>query len=231
MRDPRDSQSDPVVRGGSARPSREALQQALQALRGGADGAPLSSEALTDLARRAGVTDSAQIAELGRMIGAQPVGTPGGAPRQPQHVLFLLADGECALPAGAVQGVERLGEVAAVPNTAPWVLGVVQVWGTIISVVDLRRFFDLPPEPPTPRNRVLVVSQREMTIGFVVDAVTEMRSLVGATNVGVDRGSVPGWALPYAQAALQVERRVVALLDPERLLFGDKVQHYRADVP
>ena len=47
----------------------------------------------------------------------------------PQHIVFLLGDIACALPAATVQGVERLGDIASVPNTVPWVLGIVHSIG------------------------------------------------------------------------------------------------------
>jgi purine-binding chemotaxis protein CheW len=156
------------------------------------------------------------------------MGLGAGAPAVPQHIFFVLGDDECALPASAVQGVERISDITCVPNTAPWVLGVVQVWGAIVSVVDLRRFVGMPPVPPTPRTRLLVVTQRDMTIGFVVDAVTEMRPL-GEVVVGPLDARTPAWAAPYAQGRIQLEGHTATLLIPERLLFGDKIHQYRAD--
>jgi purine-binding chemotaxis protein CheW len=152
----------------------------------------------------------------------------GGA--VPQHIFFLVGDAEFALPASSVQSVERLGEIAKVPNTAPWILGVVQVWGNIVSVVDFRQFVGLPAQPVTIRSRLLVVSHREMTIGFVIDAVTEMRPLGGVVPGPVDGRTTPGWATAFAQGSIQIEGHVVTLLDPDRLLFGDKIHRYRADV-
>ena len=72
--------------------------------------------------------------------------------------------------------VERLGDVTPVPNTVDWVVGVVQLRGSIISVVDLAAFLGLGRTVPTARTRLLVIAQRGMTIGLVVDAVLEMRA-------------------------------------------------------
>jgi purine-binding chemotaxis protein CheW len=211
-------------------PSRqaEALQQALRSLSGQAvaGNAPLTPEALADLARRAGLNGGGQASNLARMIGM--AAAPTDTAQMPQHVVFALGDVECALPTEAVQAVERVGDVAAVPNTASWVLGIVHLHGTIVSVVDLRAFFGMPVQPVTPRSRLLVVTRRDMTIGLVVDGVTEMRSL-NDEPVEVAGGSAPAWAMPYAQRMLNLEGRQVILLDPERLLFADKMHRYRAD--
>jgi purine-binding chemotaxis protein CheW len=199
----------------------EMLQQALQALRtSNADNSALTPDDLVELARRAGIANPEQLNDLSRMISVNAT-----AERVPQFIIFMLGNVECALPSEAVQGVERLSEITSVPNTAPWVLGVVQVWGAIVSVVDMRIFFGLQPQPPSPNNRLLVVTRKDMTIGFLVDMVTEMRP-TGSTRA-VDDPNIPQWIHPYAEVIFQLDNRVVVLLDPERLLFSDTIHHYR----
>ncbi|MBF6589738.1 MAG: chemotaxis protein CheW [Ktedonobacterales bacterium] len=229
MRD-RSLPSQPANETTNPQQAQEALRQALSSLRAGPGTSTLSPEELAELARRAGYSSPGGMAELGRMMSLN-AGTSGvglGA-AVPQHIFFLLGDMEYVLPTGAVQSVERIGDIAMVPNTAPWILGVVQVWGTILSVVDFRQFAGMPPQATTARSRLLVVTRREMTIGFVVDVVTEMRP-IGDIVVGpVDSRSTPQWAVPYAQGSLQRGDHLATLLDPDHLLFSDKLQRYRAD--
>jgi len=208
----------------------ETLQQALRAIGGdrsfGGSGT-LTPEKLTQLAQRAGLSSPAQIANLAQMMGLGTA-TPQDA-EIPQHIVFALGDADCAFPSEAVQGVERLGDITPVPNTVAWVLGVVNLHGAITSVVDLRGFFGMPPQGLTPRTRLLVLTRREMTIGMVVDGVTEMRTLEGESAPAYSPDIVPNWAAPYAARAIKLEGRPIVLLDPERLLFSEKMHHYRAD--
>lgn len=203
----------------------EMLQQALQALRtAGGGNAAMTPDALVELARRAGIPNPEQLNDLSRMIGVDPVGE-----RVPQLIIFLLGDIECALPADAVRGgVERITEVTPVPNTAPWVLGVVQVWGAIVSVVDLRAFLGQPSLPISARSRLLVVTLKDMTIGFLVDAVTEMRPVGSVT--AINDPNIPHWLQPYSEGVLPIEGRAIVLLDPERLLFGEPIHRYRYEM-
>jgi len=202
----------------------EMLQQALQALRTSGNGnSAMTPDALVELARRAGIPNPEQLNDLTRMIGVDPA-----AERVPQLILFLLGTVECALPADAVQGIERITEITPIPNTAPWVLGVVQVWGSIVSVVDLRSFFGLTPEPLSTRNRLLVLTMKDMTIGFLVDFVTEMRPT--DNTVAMDDPTIPQWLQPFAEGSFHLEDRMVVMLDPERLLFSEAIHHYRYEV-
>src|SRR5258708_327286 len=64
-----------------------------------------------------------------------------------QYLVFSLADHELAVKAELVQGVERLIELTFVPNVVPWVRGVINLRGSIASVVDLRMFLGLEELP------------------------------------------------------------------------------------
>lgn len=217
-----ESSSEAQSRGRSS--MAESLQQALRNFGGSA--AQLMPEALTDIMRRAGFNGAGQVADIARIIGVNADGT--SVATIPQELVFALHDVECALPAETVQGVERITDVTPVPNTVPWVLGVVHLHGSIVSVVDLRGFFGMPTQPLTQRSRLLVTTKREMTIGLVVDAVTEMRTLNDQTE-GVHTAPTPEWVAPYALNTLSLAGRTIIALDVERLLFAEKMQRYRAD--
>jgi purine-binding chemotaxis protein CheW len=204
---------------------RDALQQVLAQLNSGRGASGYTPEQLAELARRAGVTDPAQIATLERAMGVGP--DPSAGSPVPQHVLFLVAETECALPAEAVQGIERISDVTAVPNTAAWVLGIVQVWGAIVSVVDLQAFLGFPPQTLTSRSRLVVVTKGDMSVGFLVSGVTEMRALGSDLGGRLDARGVPDWARPYAQGLLALDSRTVVLLDADRLLASEKLQRYQ----
>ena len=206
----------------------ESLQQALRSLSAvrGQDAGPVTPEMLQELARRAGLPNTDSVADLTRIMG---VGADQSVPGEPQYIVFALGDGECALPAESVQGVERVTEITPVPNTVPWVLGVIHLRGAILSVVDLPAFLGLQQRQPlTARSRLLVVTEGEMAIGMMVGGVTEMRSL-DTDQLRLPAGVIPPWATAYAASAINLDGRTVIMLDPHRLLYADKMHRYRAD--
>jgi purine-binding chemotaxis protein CheW len=207
----------------------EALQKALRSF-GGQDALSsetLTPEVLTQIAHRAGITSSAQISELARMMGMSVGSGDSAGMSVPQHIIFALNDSECTFPAGSVQAIERVGDISTVPNTVSWVLGIIHLHGSILSVVDLRGFFGLPVQPITQRSRLLIVTKREMSVGLLVDGVNEMRQL-STDQSASQSASAPGWAAPYAMGTINIEGRPVIMLDPERLLFADKMHRYHA---
>ncbi len=142
-----------------------------------------------------------------------------------QYLIFSLLDREFAIQAEYVQGVERLAEVTSVPNVAFWVAGVINLRGSISSVVDLRAFLDMEQLPFNPRTRLLSVKYNEMLVCLVVDSVSEMVPILPNTIDNTAR-SIPQWVASYASGTAAVGRRRVILLDAARLLFADKMHHY-----
>lgn len=147
-----------------------------------------------------------------------------------QYLTFSLLDREFALKAEHIQGVERLVDVTSVPNVAPWVRGVINLRGSIASVVDLRVFLDMEQLPYNPRTRLLSAQYNEMVICLVVDGVSEMVPIppTAITDISVRQAAIPQWAIPYASGVALIDRRVIVLIDAARLLFSEKMQHYEA---
>jgi purine-binding chemotaxis protein CheW len=181
------------------------------------------------LQRNAGPQSQMGLAAQGRPENQMP------APSAPaekkvvgeQHLVFSLLDREFALQAEYIQGVERLADVTVVPNVASWVTGVINLRGSISSVVDLRAFLDMEKLPYNPRTRLLSVKYNEMLICLVVDSVSEMVPIAPNTIDSTTR-SIPQWVAPYASGTAMIGKRRVILVDAARLLFAEKMHHYSA---
>ncbi len=145
-----------------------------------------------------------------------------------QYLIFTLAGRELAVKAELVQGVERLAEVTPVPNVVSWVKGVINLRGSIASVVDLRMFLDLERVAQNPRTRLISLQYNEMVICFVVDSVSEMLPVPPTAIItgNARQANIPPWAVPFATGTALLAHRAVVLLDVPRLLFSDKMQRY-----
>jgi purine-binding chemotaxis protein CheW len=144
-----------------------------------------------------------------------------------QYLVFSLLECELALKAEHIDGVERLADVTPVPNVASWISGVINLRGSIASVVDLRAFLGMERLPFNPRTRLLSVRANEMVICLVVDSVSEMIPIPSSTiNGNVRHANIPQWLASYASGSALIGNRYIILLDAARLLFSDKMQHY-----
>ena len=90
---------------------------------------------------------------------------------------FRLANEKYAIESVYIREVLPLKELAVVPCTPPYILGVINVRGQILSIIDLRVFFELPREAATRATKIIVLSSNEMELGIIADAVTGARSI------------------------------------------------------
>jgi purine-binding chemotaxis protein CheW len=90
---------------------------------------------------------------------------------------FLLAYETYGVESSYVREVYPLKELTPLPCTPPFVLGIINVRGQILSVIDLKKFFDLPEKGLTDLNKVIVVHNATMAFGILADAILGVRSI------------------------------------------------------
>jgi len=86
-------------------------------------------------------------------------------------VEFSLATETYAIESSWVREVHPLKELTPVPCTPDFVLGIINVHGRIVSVIDLKKFFGLPEKGLTSLNKVVIISNSKMEFGILADAV------------------------------------------------------------
>ncbi len=93
-----------------------------------------------------------------------------------QLVIFRLSDIEFGIPVSEVQEIVRPSAFTRVPLTPPHILGLVNLRGSILPVVDARIRLGLKASEVDERSRLLVVDLNGSRVGFLVDEVREVRS-------------------------------------------------------
>src|SRR5258707_14452178 len=84
---------------------------------------------------------------------------------------FRLASERYAVESRLVQEVHPLRDLTPLPCTPPFVLGIVNVRGRILPVLDLKKFFDLPESGITDIHVVVIVHAGDVELGILADAV------------------------------------------------------------
>lgn len=92
-------------------------------------------------------------------------------------VEFLLTYEKYAIESTYVRDVCPLKEITPVPCSPPFVLGIINVRGQILSVIDIKRFFDLPQKGLTNLNKVIILHSDEMEFGILADVILGTRSI------------------------------------------------------
>jgi purine-binding chemotaxis protein CheW len=194
----------------------------------GEDLRKLQREALAAIAQLRTSSSSGASLMAGAAQASMGDSVGGAASAGEQYLVFSLREREFAVRAELVQGVERFVDLTRVPNVVPWVKGVINLRGSITSVVDLRMFLDLEELPYNTRTRLLSLQCNDMVVCLVVDSVSEMLPIpASAIITGARQATVPSWAVPYAAGSASVGGRTIVLLDVAGLLFSEQMQHYQ----
>jgi purine-binding chemotaxis protein CheW len=99
-----------------------------------------------------------------------------------QYLTFALGGGAFAIPILAVREIRGWEEVAQVPHSPPYILGVMNLRGTVVPVLDLRTRLGMQPGQRTATSVVIVVrvdmsDGSAATIGCLVDGVSDVVSI------------------------------------------------------
>ena len=84
---------------------------------------------------------------------------------------FALASERYAIETAYIREVWPLRQLTALPCTPPFVLGIINVRGQTLSVIDLKKFFDLPEKGLTDLNKVIIVQEAGMELGILSDTI------------------------------------------------------------
>ena len=90
---------------------------------------------------------------------------------------FILAYERYAIESSWVREVYPLKEITPLPGTPSFVLGIINVRGQIVSVVDLKTLFDLPAKGLTDLNKVIIIGDGNVEFGLLADAVPDVRQI------------------------------------------------------
>jgi len=152
---------------------------------------------------------------------AVPVSTESDAADSSQFLTFVCAGEEYGVDILCVQEIKGWDGVTRVPYTPDYLLGVMNLRGVIVPVIDLRTRFGVQQRAPDSSTVVIVVrvhsEHGEKTAGIVVDAVSEVYS-VTPENIKAtpDLGAVADGACVRGLAS--VDGKMVMLLDIDKLV-------------
>ena len=88
---------------------------------------------------------------------------------------FVVTSETYGIESSYVREVYPLKELTPLPGTPAFILGVINVRGQIVSVVDPKKFFGLPEKGLTDLNKVILISDETMEFGLLADAVLGLR--------------------------------------------------------
>ncbi len=130
-------------------------------------------------------------------------------------LVFTLADWCCAMELSTVERVYRAVAITALPDAPDIVLGVVNVKGVVLPVVDIRRRFRLPAKSLMPDDRLIVAHSSGRLVALVVDSVIGVIECFGK-DITSASSIVPG--MEYIEGIARLKDGMILIHDLSRFL-------------
>jgi purine-binding chemotaxis protein CheW len=138
-----------------------------------------------------------------------------------QLVTFRLQDETYGINVMHVQEVLRITEIAPVPGAPDYILGIINLRGNVVTVIDTRLRFGLPDGEATDSSRIVIIESDKQVVGIMVDAVAEVVELKesqidSAPNVGNEESS------RYIHGIATMESGLLIVVDLQKLLTEEE---------
>ena len=132
-------------------------------------------------------------------------------------VIFRVNDEEYGVDVSLIKSIERMMQITRVPNVQEYIMGVMNLRGSVIPVVDLRVRFGFPATEIKEETRIIVLSIDELEVGIIVDSCSDVTD-IKRENIEPPPSVVGAIESTFIQGVTKIDRRLVILLDMEQTL-------------
>ena len=138
-----------------------------------------------------------------------------------QWVTFQLEEETYGINVMQVREVLRYTEIAPVPGAPDYVLGIINLRGNVVTVIDTRARFGLMPGEVSDNSRIVIIEAEKQVIGILVDSVAEVvylktSEIDSAPNVGTDESA------KFIQGVSNRDGELLILVDLNKLMTDEE---------
>ncbi len=138
-------------------------------------------------------------------------------------VTFQLEDETYGIDVMQIREVLRSQEISPVPGAPSYVLGIINLRGSVVAIIDTRTRFGLTRrEEMDDASRILIMESGDMVVGFLVDSVSEVVDLEN-DNVETPPDSGKGPASRFISGLYNRPAGLLILLDGSKLLTDEEL--------
>lgn len=137
-----------------------------------------------------------------------------------QVVEFLLASEKYGIETSYIREVYPLKELTPLPGTPAFILGVVNVRGRILSIVNLKSFFELPEKGLTDFNKLIIIQNETIEFGILADVILGTNEIL----MREIQPSLPTLTGIREEYLLGVTGERLILLDGHKILSDEKMK-------
>lgn len=134
-----------------------------------------------------------------------------------QVVGFRIDQEEYGIEITKIQEIMLMGEITRIPQVPDYIEGLINLRGSVIPIIDLRKRFALPARKYSDETRTIVANVQSKTIGLIVDAVTQVIRIAN-DQIEPAPPTVAAIGKDHIAGLAKLESRLLILLDVDKLL-------------
>lgn len=134
-------------------------------------------------------------------------------------VVFGLALEMYAIESSYIREVYPLNDFTQLPGTPSFVFGIINVRGQIISVIDLKKFFNLPEKGIGELNKVIIIRNDRMEFGVLADNIIGTKS-ISTDTIQTSMPNISGIGSEYLQG---ITNEHLIILDAKKILEDTRI--------
>lgn len=137
-------------------------------------------------------------------------------------VTFQLDDETYGIDVMQIREVLRSADISPVPGAPSFVLGIINLRGSVVAIIDTRSRFNLPSREMDDSSRILILETGDYVVGFLVDSVSEVAELHNdAVETTPDTGNKP--SSRFISGLYNRKEGLLILIDATRLLSDEEM--------
>lgn len=138
-----------------------------------------------------------------------------------QLIKFMVADLTFGIEITQIHQILKPQQIFKVPNTAPFIEGLLNLRGRVLTVFNLRKRFGLPEKENDDNTKIIIVTMNDFLLGFIVDSVTEIVRIPDE-EIESTPPSLHGFDKKFLSGIGKVDDKVILLLDLAKVLTAEE---------
>lgn len=140
-----------------------------------------------------------------------------------QFVGFRLDREEYGIPITTIQEIIVMKPITRIPQVPAAIEGLINLRGSVLPIINLRRLFGLPPKEFDDETRTVIVNVGGRTLGYVVDEVTQVMR-IAADQIQPTPVAVASVARRHIAGLARLDDRLLIILDIDKLLAPEELE-------
>lgn len=146
-----------------------------------------------------------------------------------QLIKFQVGDEVFGIGITQIHQILKPQEIFKVPNTPPFIEGLLNLRGKVLTVFNLRKRFNMPDKENDENTKIIIINKDEYLLGFTVDSVTEIVRIPDEEFVETPP-TLKSFDRRFLSGVAKLGDKLILMLNLDQVLTPDEAQQVKAIV-